>query len=385
MATQIIARQTLAFRINGQSANNRIVVIPPHAVVGSFGDVSFTRDYTDTDVAQYFYPPLPIDFGQFGVSWAVQAYNALANKYNLATVSTDNALIVGVYYVADGNNTTHAKVNNAMLLVNIPIVQQIQTNFDTNFDNLVNSITSLSNLFNTAFNSQNLALQAITTALNNLQINIGDVDISGVDDIVTQLQNLYTINASQNANLTQLSQLANITSAISSQDNQTQIVSMLNKLRGVFTSGQPSSSDTVTDNYKLLQSVIEELRYIFTTQGSKSTIRQVDGGNNISVFKQFVGAENLQNQTNLGRSTLAQTLSRISNKLSSVSDSPLNSDSVINDNKLLYNLKNSIDNIETKLENNLPFSTIVNNDIILSEDIKTDTKITKLESIPFKE
>lgn len=363
MATQIITRQTLAFRINGQSANNRIVVIPPHAVVGSFGDVSFTRDYTDTDVAQYFYPPLPIDFGQFGVAWAVQAYNALANKYNLATVSTENALMVGVYYVADGNNSSHAKVNNAMLLVNIPIVQHIQTNFDTNFDNLVNSITGLSNLFNTVFNTQNLALQAITTALNNLQINIGDVDIAGVDDIVTQLQNLYTINASQNANLSQLSQLANIVTAITNKDNQSDIR--------------------------------DELRYIFTQSVSNNSYRQIGGVNNLSVFKGYNTNTELSNVSALARSNLRMCLSNISNKLSSVNDSYNNSTSTDNSRKLLYNIdkilralcssdesitnfditeivntsylksiSDKLQNIETKLEENLPFANLIQNEIV---------------------
>lgn len=362
MSTQIITRQTLAFRINGQSANNRIVVIPPHAVIGGLGDISFTRDYTDTDIAQYFYPPLPIDFGQFGVAWAVQAYNALAGKYNLATVSEANAQIVGVYYVADGNNTTYAKVNNAMLLVNISIVQGIQTNFDTNFDNLVSSITSFSTLFTTLFATQNTALSAITTALNNLQINIGDVDISGVDDIVTQLQNLYTINASQNANLSQLSQLANIVSAISNKDNQSSIVNTLldcfsyrissdNYRRNVFNGQRLDNGNILASNSVSLALMLTKIRNCFVNASYVET-----DPTNSQKFVQNI-AQSL-NQYTVGESSV-NTL-----KLGSVTAK-------------LDNINNQLQNIETKLENNLPFTTL--NDITLNVDTVKKNCISELK------
>lgn len=344
-----------------RSINNQSIKIVPNTFsLGSLGDISF-NGYSDDNIVRNYYPSLPIEFDQFASGWLSESLEEICISKGIPNRFHD-ILYRGISYPNTHSFNSYDGYAGSIINFLVRYDSDIETDFDTNFDKLVSSITSLSNLFNTVFNTQNLALQAITTALNNLQINIGDVDISGVDDIVTQLQNLYTINASQNANLSQLSQLANITSAITNKDNQSVIsnsiidcfsyrVSSDDYRRNVFNGQRLDNGNILNSNTVSLALMLTKIRNCF----ADSSYVETDPSNTQKFIQNI--AQSL-NQYNVGSSSV----------------NTLKQGSVITK---LDNIKSSIDSIETKLENNLPFTTL--NDITLNVDMVKKNCITELK------
>lgn len=379
MSTNIVQTLCVPIRINSGNNANSLVYTCPIILLGNRNQVSFSFNY-DNPVKSQANVTFPTNYNGIDSFVRNNFYSIIRQNYPFLPDSISASM--GVSFAPNGNYNSASSLNNSFYMMILNITSAVDTDFDVNFNNLVNSITGLSNLFNTAFNTQNLALQAITTALNNLQINIGDVDISGVDDIVTQLQNLYTINASQNANLSQLSHLSNIVSAITNKDNQSDIR--------------------------------DELRYIFTQSVNNDTYRLVNGVYNLSIFKNYNVANALNSIDTLSRSLFYKRIANISDKLSAVNDSVSNNTSTEQNNKLIYNLyklfrsfvstdksisnidlaeivdtsffksiSDKLQDIETKLENNLPFSTIVYNDIVAGNPNETYRYISEIEKIGF--
>lgn len=347
-----------------RSINNQSIKIVPNTfVLGSLGDISF-NGYSDDNIVRNYYPSLPINFEQFASGWLSESLEEICISKGIPNRFHD-ILYRGISYPNTHSFNSYDGYAGSILNYLVRYDSDIETDFDTNFDKLVTSITSLSSLINTAFSSQNLALQAITTALNNLQINIGDVDIAGVDDIVTQLQNLYTINASQNANLSQLSQLANIVSAIANKDNQSDVVDILktifvyetqNAKESVFkyqgginlTSNQSRS----TSIPNLFRSLIE----CFLTGSLGVGSNPVSINLNSKLFTNLLALNGYQNDD------MAQVPNNVNLNITS---------------SVFKQIRDKIQNIETKLENNLPFTTL--NDITLNVDTVKKNCITELK------
>lgn len=200
----------------------------------------------------------------------------------------------------------------------------------------------------------------------------GQIDYTSVlSNIATNLLNIS--NAVQPlTSLTNLTQLANIVSAISSQDNQSQIVSMLNKLRGVFTNGQPSSSDIVSDNYKLFNKIFEK--------NNQSDIVSMLNKLRGVFISSHLSEEALPDVTQKYLYVIAQSLNAYTT--GSSSSATLKSGNVIN---RLDKINSSLENIETKLEQNLPFCTVVENEIVETNISQNCNYSSKIEQIPFSE
>lgn len=166
----------------------------------------------------------------------------------------------------------------------------------------------------------------------------GQIDYTSVlSNIATNLLNIS--NAVQPlTSLTNLTQLANIATAITNKNNQSEIVSILDS---IFVNHLDNISQSVFKDYNI--NLADKARY--------NTIYGVL----LRIFQSFTYS-NLTPATTFDRSE-----------------------------KSVLNIQNKLQNIETKLENNLPFTTVVENEIVETNISQNCNYSSKIEQIPFSE
>lgn len=206
--------------------------------------------------------------------------------------------------------------------------------------------------------------------------NLSDNSTIDFSTIVTALNSISSAlsalsNLSNLTSLSNLADLANIITAIQNKDNQSDIVNSLVK---IFTYTVQSSN---------------RVRSIFTGVDLNTKVNSSYDNQNLSIQAKLTGLINSLSSysfayngdlTNI--SANEKLLYRIQSCLSS-SISRLSTLSEISSNSFLSCNNVILDNIETKLEQNLPFTTIVNNDYIDNCVSATVAYNKKIENIPF--
>lgn len=308
-----------------------------------------------------YFPPLPIDINQFGSAWWNEYWDrAFSSKYNLSSLGISNLSKSYLGPVYDSNALVSGNISFSNLLLGglISFDYEIETQFEPLFDGLNSMIQLCSNLIVSGINNIIPELRLIKTALDTLDIDVGDVSIT-TDDITTQLQNIYTILASQNANQ------AAISSAINNKDNQSNISNALYDLFTFKTSNNDDKYSVFTGN-----SISGFNSRNFSLATSINRVRQCFEIDNNQVY----------NSTNPSSKFLRFLQTFCSADFTS--NIPL---STIKSSSFLKIISDKLGNIETKLEQNLPFTTIVENEIVETNVSQNCNYSSKIEQIPFSE
>lgn len=302
-----------------------------------------------------YFPPLPIDISQFGSPWWNEYWSrAFVDKYNLTNLGITNftKTYYGPVYDSNALATGNLNLSNLALVGVLAFDREVQTQFEPLFASLNNMLQLCSNLLVSGINNIIPELRLIKTALDTLDIDVGDVSIT-TDDITTQLQNIYTILASQNANQ------AAICSAITNKDNQSNIVSELNKIFINNFEGVEYSALKLDTN--VLSAIPDGSRTRYTLTSILARLMSLLTSDRRTLSSYFYDYNSSNFRTS--NSSLFENATKTSFQN-------------------LHDITEKLNNIETKLEQNLPFATLtdvtLNVDTVkkcVTQDIKENSEI----------